>query len=446
MSGRPWQERLRDGVLDPDFWLGTVDARAPGRFRAGLGAILFGDALLSLSEVRDLYGQDGIWPARLGTGPLTLLSDSALMAVWALGLLALLALTLGLFTRVSAALSWLFLVFVHQRNPGITTGGDYLAQILVFFCIWLDTGAAFSLDARFRGRGRELVPAGALRAMQVHLAVLYFVTARLKIRGGWLSGDGIYLSLQHLGFLRPPGAFLLEHPSLCRLSTYAVLGLEAAFPFFALFPLYAGKLRWGAVACGLAVQLGILGSMRVGSFTLLMLWICVLFLPIAAGPQVRESVERWRRAFVAGTCLLVVLLLEWGAFVGRRFPLPAAVERGQRALGLIQPFDLFGRTYEVAQWRAQGVTRQGREVDVLRNVAPGLRSVVGWRFSTFYKITFADNADYPGIARWLCRKHAAMGEPLSEVVLGKRAREPVHPGEARPFQEIELARSSCSPP
>jgi hypothetical protein len=442
-KGPGWQERLKDGPLDPDFWLGSIEARLPALFRAGLGSILFVDALMTSSELYELYGSTGVWPAKLGSGPLSGISDQGLLLVWILGLLALLAFALGLLARVSAALSWVFLNLVHHRNPGITTGGDFLAQILVFFCIWLDTSAALSLDALWFKKRRKLVPAGAFRAMQVHVAVLYFVTARLKVRGGWLEGDGIFLSLQHLGFLRPPGSLLLEHPALCKLSTYAVLSLEAAFPVLALFPINATKVRLGAIFCGVAVQLGILLTMRVGSFTLLMLWICVLYLPAETGARSEIALERALRIAVTAGCMAVVTLLEWGAFIGRRFPLPRPIESAQAALGLTQPFDLFGRTYEVAQWYARGRTAAGREVDVLQGSAPGLRSVVGWRFSTLYKVTFAPNADYPAIASLLCRKQQERDEPLESIVLGKHAREPVHPGQDTPWQDVELYAGSC---
>jgi len=444
VNTRSWRDRLSDGPLDPSFWFGDVSSRLPGIFRAGLGAILLVDALLTFPEVSELYGRDGVWPPTLGQGPLTGIADSTLHLVWALGCLALLAFTLGVFSRISALLSYAFLVVVHQRNSGITTGGDYLAQILVFFCIWLDAGAAFSVDARFRGAAKPFIAAAPWRAMQLHLALLYFATTRLKIRGGWLSGDGIYVSLQHLGFLRPPGAFFLEHPLLCRLSSYAVLSLEGAFAFFALSPVYGRKARLGAVACGLLVQLGVLSTMRVGAFTALMIWTCVLFLP--ATPREAKPYSKPRLAFGAMPVALVVLIA-WGVFAGRRFPMPNFVNETQRRLGLTQPYDLFGATYEVAQWHATGRQRGGSEVEVLELAAPGLRSVVAWRFSSLYKLTFAGNTDFRVLSQWLCRRYeSASGQSLDTIRLWKHARAPLHLGESRPFLDTTLYAGECAVP
>jgi hypothetical protein len=439
-----WRKRFEDGPLDPNFWLGDIDARVPALLRIGLGTILAGDALLTLPEVDTLYGRHGVWPAALADGPLASASDGTLHAVWWLGTAVLVAFALGLFARVSAALSWLFLTTVHARNTGITTGGDYLAQILCFFCIWLDSAAAFSLDARLRGKARAFVPAAPLRAMQLHLAVLYFATTRLKLRGGWLDGDGIYLGLQHLGFVRPPGAWLLHHPELYRPLSFVVLACEGAFAFFALSPLWARKARLGAVACGTIVQLGILATMRVGMFTPLMLWTCVLFLPAPARPAHAERAEHARRLALAAFSCAVVVLIAWGAFVGRRFPMPLSIVRVQTALGLVQPFDLFGATYEVQRWRAQGVDAQGHSIELLSELAPGLRSSVAWRFAPLYKLTFATQADHRAIASWLCREHERVARvPLASVALAMRARPPQRTGADAPFHDMTLFAGAC---
>jgi hypothetical protein len=437
---RPTPPWLADGPLDPRFWSGEISARLPALFRIGLGAILLGDALLAIPDVDALYGQHGVWPARLGRGPLSQASDGLLHATWGLGCVALLAFSAGLFTRVAALAAWLFLVALHQRNPGITTGGDYLAQILLFFCVFLDCGAALSLDARWRKRGRAFVAAAPLRAMQLHVAVLYLAATRLKLRGGWLSGDGVYLSLQHDGFLRPLGAWLRMHPDLCRLSNFNVLLLEGAFAFLAFSPLWSRKLRLAAVACALAVQLGILALMRVGMFTPLMLWVNVLFLPAAV--RASEPALAVRRAFYAASCASLVILLAWGVIAARRFPLPQRLVAAMDALGLEQPYDLFGATYEVSDWRAVGSAAGVAQPRVIERVEPGLLSEVGWRYSSFYKLTFAHDADYGAIGRWLCRGYQReTGTRLDRLKLFKLVRSP---DRALPPREVSLYDGPCA--
>ena len=409
----------------------------------GLGAILFFDTATAFSQVTTFFGNDGVWPGALGTGPLVGLSDAAILNVWACGCVALLAFTFGFLSRVSAALSWLFLVFVHQRNPAIITSGDYLAQVLLFFCIFLPTGGAYSADARFFGAARKFVAAAPWRAMQVDLALLYFGTARLKFRGGWLKGDGIYLSLQHLGYLRPPGAFLLDHPGFCRLSTYVVLACETAYWLLALCPIHGKVTRLGAIVAGVTVQLGILVSMRIGMFTVLMLWTSVLFLParVRARQTPRDDLKR---AGLTALCMSVIVLLAWPLFVAKRWPLPRSVLRVESRLGLVQLYELFGTTYKVSRWQARGTESDGRQVDVFDVAGSGFRSVVGWRFSPFYKLTFVKEADDRAIAWWLCRGYRAeTGRSLATIRLEAQERQPVHPGEARPFVDTTLYSGAC---
>jgi hypothetical protein len=220
--------------------------------------------------------------------------------------------------------------------------------------------------------------------------------------------------------------------------------LEGAFAFFALSPIYGRKARLGAVACGLLVQLGVLSTMRVGAFTALMLWTCVLFLP--ATPRDAKPYSKPRVAFGALPVALVVLIA-WGVFAGRRFPMPSFVSDTQRRLGLTQPYDLFGATYEVAQWHASGKLPDGHEVEVLELAAPGLRSVVAWQFSRLYKLTFADNADFQVVSRWLCRQYeSASGQQLDTIRLWKHARAPVRVGESRPFLDTTLYAGDCAMP
>jgi hypothetical protein len=437
---------LEDGPLDPEFWLGQIDARLVGLFRAVLGALLLADALLTIPHLDAYYGSRGVWPIAQATGPLASLSDGGLKVAWLLGCLALAAFAAGIFSRVSATLVFVFLVGVHQRNEGLATGGDYLAQILVFLCVWADSGAAFSLDAKWRGKGRAFVPAGAWRAMQLHVAVLYFVTARLKIRGEWLTGDGVYMSLQQLGFLRPPGVLLLQHPELCRVMNWVVLALEGAFAFFAFSPIKGPRARAVALACALGVQLGILATMRVGVFTLVMLGCSLLFLPGRPAPKENiknAPLERW---LVTAGPLLCVILMAWGAFVGRRLPLPGVVNRSLERVGLYQPFNLFGNAFEVAQWHALGIESSGRTVDVLERAAPGFRSEVRWSYSPLYKLTFSERLQPAVVAQWLCRHYREQSSlALGSVELWKDARPPTRSrgGGEVPFKKVVLYSGPC---
>ena len=254
--------------------------------------------MTELPRVLALYGQDGLRPRTL-------------LAAWSGGCVALLALALGLFSRPSAVAAYVFVVSVHLRNDAICNGGDYLSAMWLFFVFFLDIGAAYSLDARWFGRGRDVVPAAPWRAMQVRLALLYTLTAVFKLAGVWLAGDGIFVSLQHLGFVRPLGALLAEHPTLCRLMTWGVVATELAVGLLIVFPLRGRTARRYAAIGSTLVQRGILVMMRVGAFTWIMLWTAVLLWPEPTRAPVIDGPTPPRRKLMLAGFAIVLAETTW---------------------------------------------------------------------------------------------------------------------------------------
>lgn len=404
------------------YWFGTVDARLVAIFRIGLGLILFVDCLDLFGSREPFYATTGLFPA---FGPMEhrwslfqiARSPEAVTAWFALGALSLLAFTVGLFTRVSTVLAWIFLVSLRTQNPWIATGGDYVAQTLVVFSLFTDMGATWSLDAVRRKASRSTAPALGWRLMLVHVAILYFVTARLKVRHGWLTeGDGVFQALVIGGFARPPGAWLAEHPDLCKLLTFGTLVFEFGFPLLAFLPWKTLSARLVAIAFNLALQVGILFTMKVGLFTPLMIWISLLLIPDAwvarvkfQPPAVVDPGPPARQPMLAGVAALGVVLMCWDAFVGSRIPMPGPVRVVQQWSAMEQPFELFGKGLGVSNWSGTGTRADGSTYDVVRELTPGLVSEPSWRFSVWFKLVFNEHhMDWPGVGAWMCRQDPAL--------------------------------------
>src|SRR5260370_9609447 len=149
---------------------------------------------------------------------------------------------------------------------------------MFFWSMSTDLDGCWSVDASRRGAHRASVPAFGLRRLELQIIALYYATARLKVRRGWLNGVAIYQMLQLDGFVRPFGAWLEGQPNLGALATYVILAMEVAFPFFALSPFIIRPARAVALALGAAIQLGIAAAMRVGIFQEAMLASCALFI------------------------------------------------------------------------------------------------------------------------------------------------------------------------
>ncbi len=439
----------RENPLRPAYWLGGTDARPLAIFRIGLGLCLLQDLLDYWGNLRAFASDDGMLPRGV-QGDATawslfnLSGDPLWVAVLFLaGVAAVVAFTIGYRTRLATALAWLFMTSLHTRNLYVTDGGDDLVRILLFTSMFTDLGGAFSLDvACGRKQPDTPVPALGLRFLQWHVALLYFVAARLKFRAGWLHSDVIFQTLQLTGFTRPPGQALLNHPSLCRSLGVATILLEGSFAFLALSPWRVTRARSLAILANFAVQGGILLTMRVGIFTQAMLSASALFLlpahlePLFGRLHARlENEFRTRRPALRLAAFAALGLhfvgLAWGPFIGRRVPQPSLLQAERRWLWLDQPFGLFDVVYDVPRWEAQGRVG-GTEVSVLPSSEPGLLPVLGWRFSRWYKFTFKERErsfKLPQLAAWLCRSYGEHAGPrLETLTLVETLTPPLVPG------------------
>jgi hypothetical protein len=410
------------------YWLGTVDPRPLAIVRIGLGLAILHDLVDYTRDLRAFITDEGMLPRGAVTDWWTwsvfdwVGSPAAVSVVYALGFAVVVAFTVGFQTRVATVLAWLFLSSLHHRNYYVTDGGDDLARILLFWGMFADLGAAYSLDARKRATRVTDVPAFGLRVMQAQIAMLYFLAARMKIRMGWLKGAAIYETLQLDGFVRPLGAWLGQHPALCKGATLATLFLELVFAFLAYSPWAVKWCRAGTVACGVAVQLGILFTMRVGIFTELTLCAALLWLQ----PEWIDRLERLARkkedarpaavrvasrAWQAVHALVAVqlILAVWDPWVGRRFPLPKVVRDERLAIGIVQPYGLFDVVYDIPRWDAPGKLEDGHDVEVLSVAAPGARPRgAGVFFSRWNKFTFKEREHpflFAELGAYLCRTY-----------------------------------------
>jgi hypothetical protein len=422
-----------DGPLDRKFWLGRTDPRPLAALRIGLGLLLLFQ-LADLARSFDaLYTPDSFFPSRSAFDPnafgLFQLLPSRGGAVLLLGAyaIALTAYVVGWQTRWASVAAWALCVSFHHRNPVYMSGGDWMAQLMLFWSIFADTGAIWSLDARRRGAAGSVF-AAPLRAMQLHVALMYFITGRLKYIGTWRSGWGVYLSLDLGYFNRPPGSWMHAHPALCRFTNHAVLALELLFLFMAFSPIANRFGQLAAAVTNVAVQLGVLATMKVGAFTGFMLVATVLFIPpfvweraFGPLPKPREPEPRLEmhpgRWAVVSVLALAILLIAWDPFVGRRFPMPHAVSSARVAIGIDQPYALFDRLYPQPTWQASGVRSDGSAVDLIPIVAPGLTPSHDWLADFWVKAAFnLHTADGEDLARFFCRAYGrARSETLSSV-------------------------------
>jgi hypothetical protein len=370
-------------------------------------------------------------------------------ALFALGFVVTLAFTLGVKTRVASVACWAFFISLHTRNRELILGGDDLAGLLLFWSIFANSGACWSWDAR----GKPIRPTSAFgfRLLQFVPALVYLHAARFKIflgGSGWLHGNTLFQTMQLRGWIRPPGELLRNHPGLCSLLGDGVIFMEFLFPLLLLSPVWSSSTRKLAIFVNLAVQLGILLTMKVGIFTDLMVMTSLLYVPsswIDVGlKRLKRDAPRHRlvpsdappKHSPLALALMGLVLLEYTVMAAlpalwRRIPAPLA--DSVRYLGLDLKVDLYSHGYAVQRWRSKATEVGGAEVDAISRTAPGLFNDSGWRFSRWTSLVGRQGIHTEPLARYLCRTYREnTGKQLATISIWAEGHDSPIPGQPTP--------------
>lgn len=267
------------------FWFAPASTAPLGLLRIALGAVTLAWALTLVGDLAAFFGPAAVGPPATGTlvvDPLTAVDATwAVVATWGLLVVAALALTVGLWSRVAAITAFLAMLTLGQRNPYVLNSGDLLLRNLLFLLALAPSGAALSLD-RWR-RHREAfwsAPLGApwvLRLVQVQLSVVYLATVWAKVQGRtWNDGTAVSLALRITDHTRLPlPGLLTDDLLLANLATYGTLALELSL----------GVLVWNrtarplVLAAGVAFHLVIEWAFLVGFFSATVLAAYLAFVP-----------------------------------------------------------------------------------------------------------------------------------------------------------------------
>ncbi|WP_283134315.1 HTTM domain-containing protein [Rhizohabitans arisaemae] len=306
--------------------------------RIGYGLVLLGLLLTSYFDRRLLWGPESAWTTDLfkeslgqdGTFSLFAISDSGVWfeVLFHAFLLVVVVFILGWRTRwitpVLAVLVWSW----HQRQPWVLDGGDNLMQLVLFYLVFADLSARWSLDARRKARRAAArataesaeqgltkqsqargkleaaatvdlpisdVPVGlpafegglrwrlatilhnaALLATLLQVSIVYFNAGLLKVRGEmWQQGTALYYTLRTDEFAPFPwlSRLIWENDLAVNAGSYFAVFIQLAFPLLMLNRI---TRRLGLVAVtGMHVGIGVL--MGLGSFSLIMIFSDLLF-------------------------------------------------------------------------------------------------------------------------------------------------------------------------
>jgi hypothetical protein len=115
------------------------------------------------------------------------LPAAALPLFIGLWLCAALAFVLGLGTRLCGAIVTLSMAYTLFFDQQLYSNHLYLATLVVLLLTIAQSGARFSLDARWSG-GRDLILEWPILLLKIQISIVYFYAALLKVNPQYLSG------------------------------------------------------------------------------------------------------------------------------------------------------------------------------------------------------------------------------------------------------------------
>ena len=374
----------------------SLDLRSVALFRVGLGLVTIWDFAERIAVARGLYSGEGAYSF---SGPALLLragffsfhrlhpSPAFQVALFAVGVIAAVALTIGYRARLAALILYLLVLSAQHHNPFVLEGFDIYHRVLLMWSMFLPLGSRFSIGGARHGRPdcRAVVSAGSM-ALTLQIVLIYVFNGLNKWNDFWLSGHAVNNTFAYLYFPTPVAHWLLGFPDLLTRLSHATLVLELGFPLLLLIPLARLWVRSVFVFGLAAFHLAIWVCLDVGLYSPLSICALALFLP-------SELWDRSARAFrkPAGTpaetvsrgetgvrlsaplSALALLLLAYVAFhnVCDTFHppamarLPASVQTVVRLFRLQQRWRMFFRTPETREWPVLvGLLSTGRAVTV----------------------------------------------------------------------------------
>jgi hypothetical protein len=278
------------------FWFAARPTSTLALIRISFGLLMLGWAISLSTDLLTFFGPSGIITAQPPTEAWGILrwfpSESAVLALYAILLLAALCTILGCVTRLATLALFVCVISFERRNPFIFNSGDAVIRNLSFFLMLAPAGACLSLDSLRRGRGafwsfpvRSNWP---IRLMQVQLTVIYLAAVWAKVRGTtWNNGTAVSYALRIEDLARfPVPHFMATSPLIVSVLTYGTLAVELSVPI-----LIWTKARPYALAAGFGLHMFIDYRIMVGFFSYVMILMYLSFLP----PEKASAAILWVR-------------------------------------------------------------------------------------------------------------------------------------------------------
>lgn len=191
------------------FWFSRLDARPLAMFRIAIGGLFSIWFLFILPNWHRFFAGDGIvslvsadFPNDRVNGPLSLFHWTEgwlpIEIFWPIAFAFCLAFTFGFCTRISTFGLLLMINAMVHRNPYIVHGEELVIRMCLLYCLFMDLGSVWSIDAwRRKQQGkteRTTILAWPIRMMQINICLIYLISLPFKFYddAGWVTGDAFH--------------------------------------------------------------------------------------------------------------------------------------------------------------------------------------------------------------------------------------------------------------
>ncbi|WP_166825084.1 HTTM domain-containing protein [Thalassoroseus pseudoceratinae] len=213
--------------------------------------------------------------------------------------------TLGVWSRITAVLSFLIVVSYAYRVPVALFGLDQINAMLTMYLMVGPCGARYSIDRWWKDRRTDQseiekqsepqpsVTANiALRLIQIHMCVIYFFAGVGKLRGySWWAGDAMWQAFANLEYQSRDMTWLAHYPKLIDLMTHTTVLWEITFCMLVWRPM----ARPIMLILGVLLHFGIGAFMGMWTFALIMMVGLSSFLPTDAVARAMSNLTNRNR-------------------------------------------------------------------------------------------------------------------------------------------------------
>ena len=200
-------------------------------------------------------------------------------------IVALVFLTLGVFGRVAAAVTFFLHVAFLQRNYTVGYGADFIATFAFFSLIFMDNSRSFSLTSWWASRSRRplkpqseassIVSTMGMRLMQLQLCIVYGYTGMEKLKGApWWDGTAVWSVIGNTQLMIFDLSWLKNFPMVIAFMTFLTLFFETYFPAM----IWYRPIRKWVLLLGVGLHLGITFTIGLFFFSFVMLAVYLLFI------------------------------------------------------------------------------------------------------------------------------------------------------------------------